>query len=496
MVRRLFCMLLFTLPFFASGQDEHKKAAELFQQGKYKDAIVMLDESIATNPDWYYPILLKGQCNLKLKNYDEALRNFNDTLTLEPPSKTIPSIKYYIAKTHMALEDYPKAIHSFTDLLPLVPQGRHFDIYMNRGQCEMQIAKEAEEKKENTKSHSNYSKAVVSFSEALKVVNKDTPKSLEVEAAFQKAYAQYKIGNLKGGMQSLESSIKEFEVVLDRDPKEERAHSFIITLAFELIENTPKNQRPNRYDDAVRYIDRYLSNFPNQPEMMKKKGQALQGAKKYKQAIDVFNLVEKLTPNDGTLFFALGSCQMADKQFQSAISSYKKALQKGEKKNPSVYSYMAYCYQEQKTGCYQTDIPLYQDAVQILKEGQALLSGGAKQALGKDLERKQDNLNILRDNYATDEANHAAVLENIKALRVTLGANTSKLQRNQDLYIQQPTQELQQAIEAGKVAIQADKKKLSDELKTLQTYINDAKKCGGAGTFKNYDAMVAALNEK
>ncbi|QTD53275.1 tetratricopeptide repeat protein [Sulfidibacter corallicola] len=457
------------------------------KQGKFQEAIVLLDESIASYPDWYFPILLKGQANMKLKKFDVALRNFNDALTLEIPTKDIPGVKYSIVQCYMSLKDYNKAIHAIDDLMPLVPASRKFDLLLNRGQSEMQIAKSSEGSGNNKKAQTFYSKAIVSFTEALKApVGK---KNHEIEAAFQKAYAQYKIGNAKGGIQSLEKSIKAFEDVIERNKREERAHKFLIDLSFRVAQSSAKSRQPTRYQETVSYIDRYLSIWPNKPEMMNKKGAALQGAKKYREAVEVFKLVTKLLPKDGTVYFSLGSCQMAAKQFAEAIGSFQKAIANGEKGNHNIYSFIAYCYQEQKQGCYNTDIPLYTNAVKILEQGVKNVSGQGKGKIQGDLQRKKDNLNILEENKSTDNSNHMAAITNVTKLERSIDANRDKLQRNQELYIRQPTEELRLAIEEGKKAIREDEGSMQNELEVLRRYVRESGKCGGQGTFDNYDKM-------
>ena len=487
----IFAAISILLSSWTFAQDEHKKGYDLYRQGKYKAAIVQLDEAIASRPNWFYPILLKGQCYLKMKNFKEAVRNIEDALTLEVPSKDIPSAKYAISRAFMGMKDYQKAIHAFNELIPLVPQGRHFEIYFNRGQAEMQIAK-SNEKKNRSKARDYFSKAIVSFSEALNKTTKRT--QLLHEAAFQKAYAQYKIGNYEGSVRSLEKSIKAFEAVIERNPKEKRAHTFLVNLGFQIAKKTPKSSNGSRYGKVVTYIDRYLQYWPNDTSMMEKKGHALQGAKRYKEAIEVFKLVDKLKPNDGDVLFALASCEMAAKRYPEAIRTFQKAVSRSPK-NPAIYSYMAYSYQQQKNSCAQHDIPLYENAVSILDKGIKQVSGQAKAKLQKDLSRNRDNLNILRGNVATDNSNHLAAIENVKNLADTIRANESTLERNQELYIQQPTNELKAAIDEGKVAIRRDRESLKKELGILDQYVKDAKKCGGAKTYQHYVEMNAILKQ-
>jgi len=475
------------------AQDEHLRALELFKKGQYQDAVAVLEEAIATHPDWYFPILLKGQINLKLKKYEEALANLNDALTLEIPSKEIPKARKMIADAYMALKDYPKAVHAYTELLPLVPESRHFDVYFNRGQCETQYALNLE-RSDRRKASSYFSKAIVSYGEALK--RTPSSKNLEVEAAFQKAFCQYKIGNYEGGIKSLEESIAAFKDVIERNPKEKRAHTFIINLGIEIVEKSSEDRKPAKYDEAVSYIDRYLTHWPTDLDMVYKKGLALQGAKRYEQAIDVLKQVVGARPKDGEALFALGSCQMAAKQYASAIGSLEKALANGARENPSAYSYIANCYQQQKNNCHFHDIPLYEKAVNVLERGVKAIDGPAQAVLRKDLNRKRENLRILKENRQTDSQNHQVVIANIEKLKATLEKNRRTLARNKDLYIQQPTEELKRAIDEGAEAIKADEATLAKEFKTMQGYIEEAKKCGGASAFPHYDDMLALMRER
>lgn len=488
---RIVLTLLATMSLGAVAQSEHERAIQMYRQGQFQDALVVLDESIAAHPDWYFPILLKGQCNLKLDNYEAALNNFNDALTLEIPSKDVPKVKYYIARTYMSMKDFLKASHAFNELLSMVPDSRKFDIYLNRGQCEMQVAIAAEGTNSN-QARSYFSKAVVSFADALKY---DAPNiDLEVEAAFQKAFAQYKIGNLQGGIQSLEKSISAFQDVIRRNPKEERAHKFLIDLSFQLASKSNNEAKIDRYNETVRYIDRYLAIWPDAPQMLNKKGQALQGAERYADAVSVFTKAANKLPNDGTVFFSLASCQMADKKYNAAINSFQKAMTKGENANPNVYSYMAYCYQQQKTGCENQDVALYEKAVNVLEKGLKSVSGRGKDALQKDLENKRNNLEIIRNNVATENQNHKVALDNVRNLAKTLQANRQRLARNREMYIQQPTAELKEAIEETQKVISDDEKALSEQLDLLKTYVANAKKCGGGRDFTHYNDMVSALN--
>lgn len=492
-MRNLLVLTLFTLGAMTSGlsQDEYLKAAERMKRGQFEDALVLLEESIASHPDWWYPIFLKGRCKQKLGKYEEALGSFNDALTMEVPSNNIPEVKYFIAQTYMAMKDYLKAAKGFSDLVAMVPANRHFDLYFNRGQCEMEIAKKSNSSSE---SRSYYSKSIVSFSEALK--SPTERKDLLIEAAFQKAYCQYKIGNYEGGISSLEKSIEAFQDVIRRDTKEQRAHTFIINLQFEIIDKSPENRKQEEYLKAVKYIDNYLKNWPKDYDMLTKKGQAYQGAKEYKTAVDIFEEISRVKGKDPKTWLSLGSCQMAAGQYKDALASFDKTLALGLKDDPRVYSYASNCYIKQKNDCDPTNIPLQKQALGVLERGVKELSGRPRDAIQKEASSTKQNLEILESNYAADQVNHQTVIENVTKLLNTISANTATLERNQELYIGQPTQELKKAIDETKERLLADRASLDKEYQTMTGYVNEAKKCGGASAYPDFNKMSELLKNK
>ncbi len=484
----LLVLLCFLMP-SALGQDEWKRAHSEYKAGRYNEALVLLEEAIASHPDWWFSIFLRGKCQFALGNYREALTSYNDAMTLEIPTEQIPVVKYDLARTQMAGKDYSSAIKTFTELVPLVPGARKFDLYYNRGQCELQIAKAAEESGAKEKQMSYYSKAIVSFSESEKYTAPDP--RLGIEAVFQKAYSQFKIGNKSGTRTSLENCIQGFEQVLKKDQRHEDAHRFLIEVSFQLTDLASERDKIAAYDRTVGFIDRFLSIWPKNAKMVNRKGQALQGAKRYTEAVTVFKQYVQMQPNDGMGYFSLGSCQMAAKDYDAAIESYNKAIAKGANQNQNVYVFAAYSFTQQKNDCYRHDIPLYQKAVDILNKG--IRSNPGNSAIKRDLDAKKGNLQILLDNQRTEDENRKRALENIGNLRNTIAVNEERLARNTEMHISQPTAELETAIQEGRTVIKESRLELERELKELQQLFDDAKRCGGAAATDLYPQMAQAL---
>ncbi len=481
-------VFMLVLPFSVFA-DDYQKGKELFTQKRYAEAIVFFEETINTTPDWYPAVYMKARCNYHLAKYKDAVRDFNDALTLEVPSENIPALQYYIAKSYMGMKDYQKAIPAFTALITKAPQARHFDLYLNRGECEMLTAM-AEEKNNPEQAKTYLNQGIASYKKALESPTRNT--KLKVKAAYKIAFAQYKLGTQTGSASLLMESQKSCEKTIDLDPAEKKAHELLISLDFRILDGLSDKAKTPRYKEAVTHINRYLEKWPNDMEMLDKKGKALQGAKDFKGAIQVFNRLVEAQPKSGGAWFSLGSCQMASKQYPTALKSFDKAMSLGEK-NPSIYSFSAFCHVQQKTKCDSDDIPRYERAVKILEKGQKELSGQAGAALAKDLEQKRLTLNTLRENLATDNGNHATTIANIEKLMATLDANKVKLRKNQELYLEQPTAELREAIDKSKEAIQQDTASLEKEFSTLNRYVKSAGACGGGKAYPNYARMQALI---
>lgn len=475
----------------ANAQDEWKRGHELYKQGNYKEALVLFEEAVKTHPDWWFSIYLKGKCQFSLNKVKESITSFNEALTLEIPTDQMPVVKYDLARAQMAVNDYLSAIKSFTDLIDLAPSSRKFDLLYNRGQCELQVAKAAEEKKDKEKLISYYSKAIVSFSEAEKYNSKDP--RLSVESLFQKAYCQFKIGNTHGTKASLEKCIGDFEQVLQKDKRHEDAHRFLIEVSFQLAKMASEREEAQAYGRTVGYISRYLEIWPNDAKMVNKKGQALQGQKKYADAVTVFKQYIKMQPKDGTGYFSLGSCQMASGDFDGAIESYKKAISNGAGDNQNVYTFAAYSFVQQKNDCFAHDIPLYEKAIEILRQG--VKSNPGNGVIKRELDAKQANLQILQDNRRTEQENCRRALENVTSLQKTIAINEERLAANKERHIATPTAELQKAIEEGQAVIKESRTELERELKDLAALRDSAKRCGGAAATDLFGQMEKALQE-
>jgi len=475
-----------------SQEGEQERGMALFKQGKYQEALVVFDEIIATHPDWYFPTFMKARCEMALKKFREALASYQELLSLETPAKEQIVAKFDMAKCHLELKEYPATIKLLNEILDLAPATKKFDVLFMRGQAEFQHGRAAADKNEKEPAFNYFSKAIASFSEALKhpVPN---PK-LKVEATFQKAYAQYEIGNVQGSEKSLTECLALFESVLREDPRHRQTHDFLVDVSYQLVRLGKGDQeKAAGFTKALNYAEKALEAFPNDPKMTFRKGQALQGLKRYAEASEILKKYVGLKPADADGWFHLASTQMAAKNFVPALESFNKALQTGKKGDPNVYTFMAYCYQEQKSNCYKTDIPLLQKAVDTLNQGMKATNNHAQ--VRKDLESKQNNLAILLENQKTDEDNRKNFLANVKRLEENLGTNEKKLESNVEMQLQTPTPELEKTIKELKQLLISGNADLQKQLQELKASYEEAKRCGGEAATPLFAEISAVLKK-
>jgi len=480
-------LMMSSLSLFA--QNEADRATQLIKQKKYKQAITLLEEAIATHPDWYYPVLQKANCNMRLKKYQEAIDGFKFVLSMELPDKEIPKVRFFMGRCYMLKGNFGKAIELFTALAKVAPENKKFDMYYNLGQAQVQMGRKAQKSKKIKSALDYFSKSINSFSSALKHPAGNQEKKLK--AAFQKAYAQFKIGNLPGSQASLEKSITFFKDVLKIDPKHKKSHELLIEVSFRLARKARKSDKVSRYAQVVMFLDDYLKFWPNDLKMLDKKGQAQLGVKRYSAAVATFKKLISKDPGNGGYYFSLGRAEMADHQYSTAINTFNKALTKGQKKNVNVYSFIAYCYRKQQDKCDNHKIPLYQKASAALKQGLAALPGNAK--LKKELKSNDENLSIFTLNYKTEEDNRAAMIDNIKSFDKNINGNQSKLEREREKQLKQNTPEIQKSIADLKRLIRQEMKEKEDEIVKLKTSYKIASQCGAANGSKYYDQMIQVL---
>lgn len=90
------------------------KAFQLYSQGRYDKAIVLLDGLVAMDTHRYYPFLLRGEVMLKKGERIKALDNFRAAREIAPENITVAS---KIGEAYLGLKQPQQAVVYFEEVL-------------------------------------------------------------------------------------------------------------------------------------------------------------------------------------------------------------------------------------------------------------------------------------------------------------------------------------------------------------------------------------------
>jgi len=103
--------LLFISCDFKTAEEYYDLAYELEEQGKFKEAIELLDKAIEKKPEFRPGLLQRGYCKIQIENDLGAIRDFKKILSFD---KDNTLALYNIGVCHYNLKNYEKSIQSFT----------------------------------------------------------------------------------------------------------------------------------------------------------------------------------------------------------------------------------------------------------------------------------------------------------------------------------------------------------------------------------------------
>lgn len=95
---------------FKSSSDYNTEAEKLEQEGKYAEAITLLDKAIEKKPDNIYALINRGVDKSILENYNGAIEDYTRIIEIDPDN-TLAFLNR--GKNKKRLEDYQGAIEDF-----------------------------------------------------------------------------------------------------------------------------------------------------------------------------------------------------------------------------------------------------------------------------------------------------------------------------------------------------------------------------------------------
>ena len=306
MKKILYLLLFFLLNFSLAMSQEtveelNKKGLELYDKGKYEEAITCFDKALKMSEDSYQIWNNKGLAYYKLKKYEEAIKYFEKALSINPNYITG---WYNKGSALYMMKNYNAAIVCFDKVLALDP--KHSGAKSKKAQAQAAL--------ENQKS---------------------------IKSFIDKGMASYNQGKY-------DDAINYYGNVLALDSANEAA----------LVGTGNSLFAEKKYDEAITYYDKALKINPKNTEALYGKGNVLFAQGKYKEAIEYYNKILAIKPDDSNgktkkeeaekslaaqqtpsaeKLFQQGEVFFNEKNFDEALKYYNKALAVDQNHVPSLF---------------------------------------------------------------------------------------------------------------------------------------------------------------
>ncbi len=289
----------------AIAEAQYLLGASLIEKSKFDEAIVQLEKSIKTAPDWAQADevhIMLSECYTEAKKPEKSLEVLENLIKNYPDSSYRFQALYRIGQNAAAKSEFDKAISNYDIIIQTCPQKPlvEFASYA-KSWVLMQQQK--------------YPEAI----ELLKpIAEQDRKDSIGLEAKLALAICHRQSGQV-------EQSIPEFTKLLELQPKE----NFLGNTLYEM--SIAQTQLKN-YEQAASLLTRIVSEVPAyglMDRVLYELGWAFKHQNKTDQSTTAFrDLIEKFPTSNlvAEAAYHVGQGEYAQQKFQAATVSYRKAV--------------------------------------------------------------------------------------------------------------------------------------------------------------------------
>ena len=281
----------------------NQKGNVLYKLEEYNDALEAYERAIqinSNNPDEILQAWIgRGLVLDKLERFDEALSSFDRAVILEPESHSAWQGK---ADILFYLQQYEAAIKAYKTTLKIKDDS--YAAWYNLGQCHHKIAQ---------------------YKEAAKAYEK------AVELKPDQAMAWYNLGNIfLEHLEKYEDAVKAYDKAVRLAPDYAAAW---YSRGNALIKWAKPEDAVESYEKALA-----LKSSEEDPELLYSLGWALHEIRRYEEAIDRYNQVLYLRPQDYQAWYNRGNALYKLELYPLAIASYDRAVEIKQDHYESWYS--------------------------------------------------------------------------------------------------------------------------------------------------------------
>jgi len=304
-----------------------------YQQGKYRKAVHELSAEIKDNSEDVLLNRILGLSYYQLKDYSKAEIFLRKVGALQPDFQ----VALELAQVYVRRSDYGEALQTLEESRGLIrTKQERFQFHYVFGSVLMVQGV-------LSKARSHFKKAELFAEKAPRLY-------------FQIGTLEYNQGNLPAALMSLERSLeidsRQPQVMISLGevylrlsstqfpPKEKAYLNRAVSLAKETLQLNRDSVEGHslagraylglrNFTKAAKEFRRVLVLDKSQPSILYSLGQALIGLNRYQEGARVLEQASKESPEDATIFYALGFCQEKVGLTLKALNAYKRAQQLG-----------------------------------------------------------------------------------------------------------------------------------------------------------------------
>jgi tetratricopeptide (TPR) repeat protein len=266
-----------------------KKGDDLYDQGKFDEAISCYDNAIGKDPKNKLAWVNKGAALLELMKSDEAISCFDKVTELYPKSAEAWNQKGYALNR---LDRFGDAIIAFDNSIAINPKSA--DAWNGKGISLDNMGKHDE--------------AIQAYDTAIKI------RPNFVEAWNNKGWALAGLGKKEEAIQAYDKAI----AIDSKDP------SFWNCKGNGLVDL-------GKHEEAIKAYDKALELDPRDAILWNNKGAALFGLLKYVEALEAFNKAIEINPREAFIWHSKGKALKALNRTEEADAAFSKARELGYK---------------------------------------------------------------------------------------------------------------------------------------------------------------------
>ncbi|RHZ49240.1 hypothetical protein Glove_527g20 [Diversispora epigaea] len=282
------------------------------QLKNYNEALTDFNKSLEIRPNNVHVLRLRGETYQKLEKYNEALTDFNNLLESEP--NNVHALKLR-GETYQKLEKYNETLTDFDNLLKLEPNNR--DLHKV-------IIDRYNEILENEPNNRDLHEEIIDkYNEILEI----EPNNALALRSRGKTYLK---------LEKYNEASMDFIKVLENEPNNRDLHEEIIDKYNEILEIEPSNvlalslrgKAYQKYNEASINFIKALENEPNNAFVLRLRGETYQKLENHNVSLMNFDKVLEIESNNIHVLRLRGETHLKLEKYDAALTDFNNLLEK------------------------------------------------------------------------------------------------------------------------------------------------------------------------